>query len=68
MKEVHLIAQLADMKEVDAKHSLMLAAVIELLIEKGLLSREELNDKMIELDRHPLFNPPLMHDPCPTEP
>lgn len=55
MKEVQLIAKLADLQEVDYHNTLVLHALIELLIAKGLLTREELTDKMHELDSHLTF-------------
>lgn len=50
MKEVQLIAKLADLQEVDYHNTLVLHAVIELLIAKGLLTHEELAAKVHELD------------------
>ncbi|KNB71457.1 hypothetical protein [Brevibacillus reuszeri] len=50
MKEVHLIAKLADLQEVDYHNTLVLHALIELLVEKGLLTHEELTAKAHALD------------------
>ncbi|MFE1630225.1 hypothetical protein ACFLFF_26090 [Brevibacillus reuszeri] len=50
MKEVQLIAKLADLQEVDYHNTLVLHALIELLIEKGLLTHEELTTKVHALD------------------
>ncbi|MBL0385102.1 hypothetical protein JJB07_00460 [Tumebacillus sp. ITR2] len=48
--EVDLIAQLADLKEVDYKNTLVLTAVVELLVEKGILTRQEVIQKARQLD------------------
>lgn len=50
MKEVHLIAKLADLQEVDYHNTLVLHALIELLVAKGLLTHDELTAKVNELD------------------
>ncbi|TCP52551.1 hypothetical protein EV586_10932 [Tumebacillus sp. BK434] len=48
--EVDLIAQLADLKEVDYKNTLVLTALVELLVEKGILDRKEVIHKARQLD------------------
>ncbi|MED1783291.1 hypothetical protein P4V43_15820 [Brevibacillus fortis] len=55
MKEVHLIAKLADLQEVDYHNTLVLHALIELLVAKGLLTHDELTAKMNELDTQLTF-------------
>jgi len=50
MKEVQLIAKLADLQEVDYHNTLVLHALVELLVEKGLLTHEELTTKVHALD------------------
>lgn len=50
MKELHLIAKLADLQEVDYHNTLVLHSLIELLVAKGLLTHDELTAKMNELD------------------
>ena len=47
---VDIIGQLADLKDVDYKNTLALAALIELLTEKGLFSKREFTEKAQELD------------------
>jgi hypothetical protein len=47
---VDVIAQLADLKEVDYKNTLVLTAMVELLVEKGLLTRQEVIQKARQLD------------------
>lgn len=56
MKEVHLIAKLADLQEVDYHNTLVLHALIELLVAKGLLTHDELTSKMHELDTQLTFH------------
>jgi hypothetical protein len=51
MDEVHMIAKLADLKEEHYKHSLMISAITELLIEKGILTADELQARATQLDR-----------------
>ncbi|ASS73614.1 hypothetical protein CIG75_00560 [Tumebacillus algifaecis] len=48
--EVDLIAQLADLKEVDYKNTLVLTALVELLVEKGILDRQQVIQKARQLD------------------
>lgn len=48
--EVDLIAQLADLKVVDYKNTLLLTALIDLLVEKGVLSRHDVLTKARMLD------------------
>jgi hypothetical protein len=50
LNEVDLIGKLADLKEEHYKNTLVLSAVIELLIEKDLISMEEIEVKAAELD------------------
>ncbi|MGG1250523.1 hypothetical protein ABE205_14805 [Brevibacillus agri] len=50
MKEVQLIAKLADLQETDYHNTLVLHALIDLLVAKGLLTHDELTAKVKELD------------------
>lgn len=50
MSTLEIVAQIADLKEIDYKNTLALAALIELLIDKGLFSRQEFAHKAAELD------------------
>jgi hypothetical protein len=50
MQEVNMIAKLADLKEEHYRNSLLISAMMELLIDKGLLHRQEIEAKMTELD------------------
>lgn len=49
-EQVQLAAKLADLKEEHYETVLALSAMLELLIDKGLLTREELTAKAGELD------------------
>lgn len=51
MNEVNVLAKLADVKE-DVYHQLLLlSALTQLLVDKGLLTREEIAEKQRELDQ-----------------
>jgi len=47
---IDLYATLADMKEVDYKAALAIAALIDLLVAKGLITREEMAKRALQLD------------------
>ncbi|MDQ6421926.1 hypothetical protein RB620_21080 [Paenibacillus sp. LHD-117] len=49
-EQVQLAAKLADLKEDHYRTVLTLSAMLELFIDKGLLSREELTAKAEQLD------------------
>lgn len=49
--KINLYAQLSDLKEVDYRNALGLTALIELLIEKGVISQSELANKAKALDQ-----------------
>ncbi|CRF28639.1 Uncharacterised protein [Mycobacterium tuberculosis] len=50
LEEIALIGKLADLKENHYRNSLLLSAIIELLMEKGLLSAEEISAKAQALE------------------
>ncbi|MBU8713206.1 hypothetical protein NST23_28170 [Brevibacillus sp. FSL K6-0770] len=50
MKEVQIIAKLADLQETDYRNTLVLHALIDILVAKGLLTHDELTEKVTELD------------------
>jgi hypothetical protein len=50
MDEVNMIAMLADVKEELYKHSLMIDALTELLMEKGHLTADELQSRATQLN------------------
>lgn len=47
---IDLYATLADMKEVDYKNTLAITTLIDLLVEKGLLTRDEVAARAQRLD------------------
>lgn len=47
---IDLFATLADMKDVDYKVTLAITALIDLLVEKGVISREEMAARAQRLD------------------
>jgi hypothetical protein len=51
MQEVDLIAKLADLKDQHYRNTLLLSAVVELLVEKNLLTTDELSAKIKQLDQ-----------------
>ncbi len=53
MSEVNLLASLADMKEVDYKNALLLTALIDVLMEKDILSQSDLAEKIKKMDTLP---------------
>lgn len=58
MDIVHIAAKLGDLKDEHYRNTLALSTIIELLIDKGLLTREEIACKAEELDRfmsHPSY-------------
>lgn len=50
MNKLDIISQIADLKEIDYKNTLALTGIIELLIEKGVLERHELAEKVQYLE------------------
>lgn len=49
--EVGIIAKLADMKETQYQQALLLSSVIDLLMEKGILTQDELARTAKHLDK-----------------
>lgn len=47
---INMFATLADMKEVDYKNTLAITTLIDLLIEKGVITRDELASRAQKLD------------------
>lgn len=50
MYDIDVVGQIADLKEVDYRNTLAIATLIELIIEKGLFTRQEFARKAKELD------------------
>lgn len=57
LDQIEMIAKLADLKNEHYRNTLALSTLIELLVEKGLLTREEIADKANELDRFMTCSP-----------
>lgn len=51
LQEVDMIGKLADLKLDHYQNSLVLSAIVELLIDKGIITREELEAKAKQLDQ-----------------
>lgn len=50
MSEVDILYQISNLKEIDYKNTLVLTSLVEILIEKGVITRKELINKSKELD------------------
>ena len=48
--EIDVIGKLADLKQDHYRNTLVLSALIELLVDKGILNMQEIEEKAIELD------------------
>ena len=49
--DIHIIGQLADLKDTDYKNTLAISALIELFIEKRLFTREEFTRQAETLEK-----------------
>lgn len=50
MTKLDVVGQIADLKEIDYKNTLAIASIIELLIEKGIISRNDIAKKALQLE------------------
>lgn len=50
MKELDIGAQLSDLKNIDYRNTLAMATLIEILIDKEIISRQEFSKKAQQLD------------------
>lgn len=50
MNFLDIAGQLADLKAIDSKNTLAIAVLIDLLIDKGLITRQEFAQKAQELE------------------
>jgi hypothetical protein len=50
LDEINLIAQIADLKEVNYKNTLVITTLVELLVEKGLMTRSDIITKVKDLE------------------
>lgn len=49
-QEIDLIGQISDMKNIDYRNTLAIATLIELLVEKNIITRQEFSKKAHYLD------------------
>lgn len=70
MKDVNVIAKLADLQDVGYQNALLLHALVDLLAAKGLLNKDELIGSMHELDAklHHRIQQIVRLSPAPQEP
>ncbi|MDI9476363.1 MAG: hypothetical protein ACOX0L_08720 [Natronincolaceae bacterium] len=50
MNDIDLMGQLGDLKEIDYRNTLAIATLIEILTEKGIITRQEFSKKSYYLD------------------
>lgn len=50
MTKVDIIGQIADLKEIDYKNTLAIASIIEVLIDKGIIDRNDIAKKANDLE------------------
>ncbi|HHT64981.1 MAG: hypothetical protein ACOX25_06075 [Caldicoprobacterales bacterium] len=51
MNKLDVLAQIGDIKEIEYRNTLALTSIIELLLEKNIISREDICKKAQELDK-----------------
>lgn len=50
MTNLDIVGQIADLKEIDYKNTLAIASIIELLIDKGIINRNDIALKAMQLE------------------
>lgn len=50
MKDVNIVSQIGKLKDTDYRNTLAIATLIELLIEKGVITKQEFSAKSYQLD------------------
>lgn len=50
MQEVDIVGKLADLKDQHYRNTLLLSAIVELLVEKNVVTTDELDSKIKQLD------------------
>ncbi|WP_352420900.1 hypothetical protein [Proteiniborus sp.] len=50
MNNIDIIAHLSDMKDIDYRNTLAIASIIEVLIEKGIIKRNDIAIKARQLE------------------
>jgi len=51
LQEIDIVGKLADLKDQHYANTLLLSAIVELLVENNILTTDQLNDKIKDLDR-----------------
>jgi len=51
MNRLDVLAQIGDIKEIEYRNTLAITSIIELLLEKNIISREDISKKAEELDK-----------------
>lgn len=51
MKVLDVVSQIGDMKQVDYRNTLAITSIIEILLEKDIITKEDIAKKAEELDR-----------------
>ncbi|NLA85442.1 MAG: hypothetical protein GX854_13245 [Clostridiales bacterium] len=51
MNKLEIISQISDMKEIEYRNTLDITSIMELLLEKNIISREDICRKAEELDK-----------------
>jgi len=54
MNDIDVLAQLADLKDIDYRNTLAIASIIEVLVDKGIINRNDIAIKARNLDSMPL--------------
>lgn len=54
MKDLNIVAQISKLKDTDYRNTLAIATLIELLIEKGVITKQEFSMRSFQLDKMPL--------------
>lgn len=65
--QVQMIAQIADLKEAHYKNTLALSALIEILVEKGVLTPDDFHQKTAMLEKEDTAFAIRLHQASPTE-
>ncbi|KGG79508.1 hypothetical protein Y919_11570 [Caloranaerobacter azorensis H53214] len=50
MNDIDIISQLSDLKEIDYRNTLAIASIIEVLVDKGIINRNDIAIKAKQLD------------------
>ncbi|HHY81297.1 MAG TPA: hypothetical protein GX505_01280 [Clostridiales bacterium] len=51
MNRLDVLAQIGDIKEIEYRNTLAITSIIEVLLEKNIISREDISKKAEELDK-----------------